>query len=251
MLVLRTSVLTALGRPLDAVHEGERAIEIARGRKDNEALLMSHHAFVSVGEAIGDAAGALAHARQAVEFADGTAGPALAGAALQQLGRAQRLNGEGREAATALEESLATTRKYRTGLIGEGSTLALLAEAYLLVGDAARARETPSWRWPQPAGGTLRSMRSPRIWRWPACSSPTSGVAGATAIEAALDAATALMEATDARLYAPPIHVERDRLARLRGDAAACKRQLDAARGLFIELGGPARAEQVAQEVRG
>jgi hypothetical protein len=78
----------------------------------------------------------------------------------------------------------------------------------------------------------------------------TDGVAGGTAIDAALGAATALMEATDARLYAPSIHAERARLARLRGDAAACERDLDAARRLFIAMGAPARAEQIAKEVR-
>ena len=77
----------------------------------------------------------------------------------------------------------------------------------------------------------------------------TDGVAAATAIDAALDAATALMEATDARLYAPSIHVERARLARLRGDAAACERERDAAHRLFIEMGAPARAEQIAKEI--
>ena len=120
MLLFRATALTFLGRPLEALREAERAIEIARGRKDNELQLMSHTGFVSACEAIGDAAGALAHARQAVELAEGTGGPAWAGAALPTLGRAQLLNGEGREAATSLEQALATTRKYRTGLISEG-----------------------------------------------------------------------------------------------------------------------------------
>ena len=78
----------------------------------------------------------------------------------------------------------------------------------------------------------------------------TDGAAGATAIDAALGAATGLAEATDARLYVPSIHVERARLARLRGDAAACERELDAARRLFIAMGAPARAEQIAKELR-
>jgi class 3 adenylate cyclase/tetratricopeptide (TPR) repeat protein len=249
ILVLRASVLTALGRPLEAVHEVERAIEIGRGRKDNEVLLMSQNAFVPVCEAIGDTAGALTHARQAVELADGTGGPALAGAALQQLSRAQLLNGEGREAAAAMEQALATTRKYRTGLIGEGSMLASLAEAYLVAGDASRARATAelalatAGRRHTPVQEITAHLALARVLL------ATDGVAGATAIDAALDAATTLMEAADARLHAPPIHVERARLARLRGDAAACERELDAARRLFIAMGAPARAQQIAKEV--
>jgi len=207
------------------VHEAERAIEIGRGRKDNELLLMSHNGFVSACEAIGDAAGALVHARQAVELAEGTGGPAFAGAALLALGRAQLLNGEGREAATALEQALATTRKYRTGLISEGSMLAFLAEAYLVADDAGRARETAEL-----AVATARRRHTPvyEITAHLALARvllATDGVVDATAIDAALGAATALMEATDARLYAPPIHVERARLARLRGDAATCERE--------------------------
>jgi ATP/maltotriose-dependent transcriptional regulator MalT len=205
---------------------------------------------VSACEAIGDAASALTHARQAVELAEGTGGPAFAGVALQALGRAQLLNGEGRAAATALEQALATARKYRTGLIGEGSMLASLAEAYLVAGEADRARETAEL-----AVVTARRRHTP-VYEIAARLAlarvllATDGVAGATAIDTALDAGTALMEATDARLYAPPIHVERARLARLRGDAAACEREIDAARRLFIEMGAPARAEQIAKEIR-
>ena len=127
--------------------------------------------------------------------------------------------------------------------------LAFLAEAYLVAGDAGRARETAEL-----AVATARRRHTPvyEIVAQLALARvllATDGVAAATAIDAALDAATALMEATDARLYAPPIHVERARLARLRGDAAACERELDAARRLFIAMGAPARAERIAQEV--
>jgi tetratricopeptide (TPR) repeat protein len=231
------------------VQAAERAVEIARGRKDNELLLMSQTGFVAACEALGDAAGALAHARQAVELAEDTGGPALTGAALPLLGRAQLMSGAGGEAATTLEQALATTREYRTGLITEGWALAVLAEAYLVAGDADRARATAEL-----AVATARRRHTPvyEITAQLALARvllATDGAAAAEAIDPALGAATALMEATDARLYAPSIHVERARLARLRGDAAACERDLDAARRLFIAMGAPARAEQIAKEI--
>jgi adenylate cyclase len=249
LLVLRGITLTVLGRPTEGVHEVERALEIARGRKDNELFVVSQQGFVVVCEAMGDAAGVLVHARQAIEVAEAAGGPTLSAAARALLGQAQLLHGQGPEAVTAMEEALAIVRECRTGLATEGGMLAVLAQAYLVAGDAGRARETA-----EQAVATARRRHTPvqEITAHLALARvllATDGAAAATAIDAALDAATALMEATDARLYAPPIHAERARLARLRGDAATCERELDAARRLFIAMGAPARAEQSAKEV--
>ena len=77
----------------------------------------------------------------------------------------------------------------------------------------------------------------------------TDGADGAAGIEAALRDAMALVEATEARAYAPFVHVERAALARLLGDETTRERELREAHRLFTEMGATARAEQVAREL--
>ena len=54
-----------------------------------------------------------------------------------------------------------------------------------------------------------------------------------------------------AKSYEPFLHVERAELARLNGDDATRQRELREAHRLFLEIGAPIRAEQVAKELAG
>jgi hypothetical protein len=68
-------------------------------------------------------------------------------------------------------------------------------------------------------------------------------------IEAALAEADAWLEMSGARSYAPFLHVERAELARLTGDEVARERELRTAHRLFVEIGAPIRAAEVAKEL--
>jgi hypothetical protein len=70
-------------------------------------------------------------------------------------------------------------------------------------------------------------------------------------IEATLGEAAAWLEMSGAKSYEPFLHVERAELARLTGDDAARERELREAHRLFLEIGAPIRAEQVAKELAG
>ena len=52
-----------------------------------------------------------------------------------------------------------------------------------------------------------------------------------------------------AKSYEPFLHVERAELARLTGDETTRQRELREAHRLFLEIGAPIRAEQVAKEL--
>ncbi len=52
-----------------------------------------------------------------------------------------------------------------------------------------------------------------------------------------------------AKSYETFLHVERAELARLTGDEADRQRELGEAHRLFLEIGAPIRAEQVAREL--
>src|SRR5207249_3959572 len=77
----------------------------------------------------------------------------------------------------------------------------------------------------------------------------TQGLQAKREIEAALAEADAWLEMSGAKSYEPFLHVERAGLARLRGDEATRERELREAHGLFIEIGAPIRAAEVAREL--
>ena len=77
----------------------------------------------------------------------------------------------------------------------------------------------------------------------------TEGAPARSRVEADLRDAAAVIEATEARVFTPQVHVERAALARVLGDEATRQRELREAHRLFIEMGATARAEQVAREL--
>ena len=70
-------------------------------------------------------------------------------------------------------------------------------------------------------------------------------------METTLAEADAWLEMSGAKSYEPFLCVERAELARLTGDDAARQRELREAHRLFLEIGAPIRAEQVAKELAG
>jgi hypothetical protein len=76
------------------------------------------------------------------------------------------------------------------------------------------------------------------------------GVQATTKIEAALAEADAWLEMSGANSYEPFLHVERAELARLHGDDTTRGRELREAHRLFMEIGAPIRAAEVAKELR-
>jgi len=77
------------------------------------------------------------------------------------------------------------------------------------------------------------------------------GVQGTREIEAAFAEAEAWLKMSGAKSYEPFLYVERAELARLTGDDASRQRELREAHRLFLEIGTPIRAEQVATELAG
>jgi hypothetical protein len=77
------------------------------------------------------------------------------------------------------------------------------------------------------------------------------GLRATREIEAALAEADAWLEMSGAKSYEPFLCVERAELARLNGDAPSRERELREAHRLFLEIGAPIRAEQVAKELAG
>jgi class 3 adenylate cyclase/tetratricopeptide (TPR) repeat protein len=242
----RATGLRMLGRAETGARELERAMEIARGRKDHDLLVITHGNALGWCELSGDSEIALAHARQAAEAA-GT--PTLHASATFTLGRAQLVGEQWREAVETLAAALAAFREGRTGLTLEAWALAFLAEAYLGAGELAKARTAAD-----EAVAVARRRQTP-LWEIAAHLARArvllgaDGTTRAQQIEEALRSATALVDGTEARWYSPLIHVERARLMHLIGDHTGSRRELAEAQRLLTEMGAVARAEQVAREM--
>jgi hypothetical protein len=77
----------------------------------------------------------------------------------------------------------------------------------------------------------------------------TQGLQAKREIESALAEADAWLEMSGAKSYEPFLHVERAELARLYADEATRQRELREAHRLFLEIGAPIRAAEVAKEL--
>src|SRR5262249_59649803 len=126
------------GRPREGAAALDRVIELARASQQLFPLWISHAWHVRRCEITGEAASALAHAREAVEYAErtGNQGRILA---YGSLGIANILNRAWHDALEALEQALAIGRERRL-LLWEGSVLAAMAAAHLGLGDREKAR---------------------------------------------------------------------------------------------------------------
>ena len=75
------------------------------------------------------------------------------------------------------------------------------------------------------------------------------GLAAKRDIEAALAEADAWIDMSGGRSYEPLLHVERSELAQIVGYEAARERELREAHLLFMEMGAPIRAAEVAKKL--
>jgi adenylate cyclase len=247
---LRGIALSMTGHPREGGGELDRVIELARTRHQLQPYWFSHALHVFRCEVTGEAATALAHAGESLDYAERAGNPLGRLTANRALGVAYVLNGKWNEALEVLETALTIGRNRRLQTV-ESGVIATMAAANLGLGDRARAlalaeealavnrrRGTRLWEiW-----GHLIRIRALREAR---------GLQAKADIEAAFVEADAWLEMSGAKSYEPFLRVERAELARLTGDETARERELREAYRLFTEIGAPIRAAEVAKELRG
>ena len=228
------------------VREAERDLEFASRAPDVTAHLTRAFAL-ELWQLTGDVRGALAQARRAVTGVE-EAGATIAGIVFMQraLGAAHVLNGEWQEAIAALEHSRQVARDAQTFVHIEPDTLVWAARALLGSGEIDRARVTLDDAFAAgerlgvelhvPHGHLIRAQLLRRTNDLDAAEAPLG-----TALQTAL--------AVGARFYEPFVHLERAELAQARGDDALRRRELEAARGIFAEMGASAQAERLARKL--
>ena len=252
LLGVRGSPLAEMGRFAEAAGSLDRAEQLARQHGEAETLGWVHGICVELAWLSGrEPQAALGHVRLEVEIAEKIGSPLSRAIAHMSLGRAHLLSKDWKQAASALEQGLQIARETRAGLVYEASMLALLARAYLGLGEHRRACATAD------QAIAVARRRGTRFSECVAHISQahvllrTEGAKASRDISAALRAAHALVEETGGRSQEPFVHEGLAELARLTGDPATRDREVREAHRLFAEMGATGHAERLAKELGG
>src|SRR5207249_264436 len=180
-------------------------------------LFVSHANHVFRCEVTGEAAPALAHGREAVNYAERMGNQIARIYAYRSLGLANVLRGAWRDALEVLGTVLTIGRERRL-LLNEGGVLAAMAAAHLGLGDREKALALSE---EAIAVSRRRGTRLREFWALLTrirALRESRGVQAMREIEGALAEADAWLEMSGAKSYEPFLHVERAELARLSGD---------------------------------
>jgi adenylate cyclase len=244
LLLIRSVLLMRIGDLAGGTRELQRAKAIAQDVGDADAIGTTHVFATILADLSGDTTRVLDEARAAMAIAESQGSPFFRAGATAAMGVAHALVGDWSAGASALEAALAIAAERNTGLQIEPAWLADLAECYLGVGDAARAAEVAA------RALALSRQRATHIWTIDALLAvvrirlQAEADAGAE-IEALLDEAMALIDATGALSMAPFVAVERAALARRRGDRSAEERLLRDAHARFSTMGATGHARRI------
>ena len=240
--------LCMTGHPREGGAELDRVIELARTQHQLHLFWFSHALQVFRCEVTGEAASALVHGREALDYAERVGNPLGRLTGHRALGIANVLSGKWHEALEVLETALTIGRARRLQVV-EGGVLATMAAANLGLGDCARALTLAE------EAIAFSRRRGARLWEFSALLTRVRALRESRRlqakreIEAAFAEADAWLEMSGAKSYEPFLHVERAELAKLTGDEATRERELREAHRLFTEIGAPIRATEIAKEL--
>ena len=225
--------------------------EIQRTREDQQLGLLGYTCaeYGGLCSVLGDAQVALDHTQQGAEIAEKLGNTLTRVSAYIYLAHAYQRVRSYPEAVTALERARSIVQESHTCLEYEPLIVSVLARAYVDSGDpgpALRAAEEAV---------TLVRQRGVRLHEPDAHFAlayvllRARGLESRSAIEAALGDALRASREMGLRLWEPLIFLERAELARLGDDETTRQRELREAHRLFLEIGAPIRADEVAKEL--
>jgi tetratricopeptide (TPR) repeat protein len=245
-LLFRGAALIDMGRIDEAARDLDRASQYPT--EQPSAFVWSQAFHVVCAYRIGDASGALAHARRALERAEGR-GALVEVFAQVALGIALLANREWSGTEEAERRALALARQSSVHFGLTAWALCFLAEAKLGQGDPRAALELADEALAdaRQSGGRLFEMDA-LLTRARALLG-SEGVRCASEVERALAEVSAMIDETEARCRGPIVHEISAELARLRGDAATRECELREAHRLFVEMGATGHAQRLAKEL--
>ncbi len=249
ILNLRVLALSSLGRIREATSERNRLVELCKKYDETEVLgwVLGNCTFISF--VTGETDSAIPHAREAFQIAEGIGSALSRTLAHLSLGFAYLLNERWSEANDLLEKSLILLRGNRSGLFIEPLLLSYLAECQIHVGSPSRALELAdeavavSERRGEDLNLQTTHLTRARVLL------ETGRAKAPEEITTSLDTAMAFCVETGMKSLVPFIHEERAKLARLQGDEAARRQELEAARRIFEEMECPIQVDRLTVEL--
>jgi class 3 adenylate cyclase/tetratricopeptide (TPR) repeat protein len=240
LVMNRGRLLTYMGRCHEADEAFDRALRLAREHGELEILCWAQQGGVDLACIRGDAAGAYAHAMQAVEVAERIGTLLASWSAYHSLGRALTLRGQTTDAIAALERALATMRDNRTGLHLQPLVLASLAEAYIEDGRPEQAEGLAEQALDTSDGaiGVRARVLLARARR-------LSGTADPKVEGGDLVNRLHVLQTTGYRSLEPMLRTELAELARMIGDEEEYAHQCREVRTLYEGMGATARLDEL------
>ncbi len=240
--------LNELGRIDEGIAYLERGLALATQHDLWANAGGCRNVFVRVAALTGDRALAETHALAAMSSGEKTGNLNQLVLAHDALGVAHQMHGRWPEAVACGEEALSLTDQSQTTRVTNHIHRANLAAAYLGAGDPTRARELAE------AAVALSARCGPRYTPRTQLALArvllaSEGKRARTAIEAHLEAAQQVVEATHARIYEPHILEVRAQLAERSGDEESRIRLLRDAQRHYAELGIGIHATRLAGEL--
>jgi tetratricopeptide (TPR) repeat protein len=197
----------------------------------------------------GEADDALRNATRALDEAERRGNRNARVLALNSLGNAYALSGKWEAACGPLAEAVETAQSAGTTLNVEARLLANLADATLGAGDVGGARAIAE------KGSQVGAQRRTRVGEGLAQLSLARSLLAPERnlhrrlAENALGRVDTLIGETAALILAPPLRVERAKMARLLGDEGTWAHELREAHRLYTAMGATGHAERLAQEL--
>jgi hypothetical protein len=248
-LIAGRGVYMALtGRIPEGIEQLRNAIQLAREREDFTVSCTANSWWVVLANISGEIAGAVAHARAAVDAAD-RVGLIQRTNANAWLGLAIGLEGDWPQAASVLERCHSITVENAGLQMTQSLLLGYLARAYAHCGNPA-ARSTAERAVAVAQGqGVVRYEIEAQIALAQALLA-SGNASDRPAVDSALARAAACVEQSGARAYLPMIKEERATSARLGGGDTAAMRELREAHRLYEEIGATGHAARLAKALR-
>jgi class 3 adenylate cyclase/tetratricopeptide (TPR) repeat protein len=234
--------LREAGRLDEARRDLETAGTLARAHGQLELVNAVAIGRADLARAVGDPGRVLEHAREAHEAAEAVGSTLARGMALTTLGLARMLREEWSLALEPLERSLEILRATRTSLSDEPWRLYALAEVRLRLGDGEAALRLVDEAIAIARGRRNRLAVTYALSRRAQILLETGSLARREEIETALRDAREIADQIGSRSALVPVYFETVRLARLTGDDARARAELEAGRRLCLAMGASGHA---------
>jgi class 3 adenylate cyclase/tetratricopeptide (TPR) repeat protein len=248
-LIFSGGYLISLGEWQEAARLLEAGMQLGGEEEDFEVVGWGHLWSSFLAYFRGEKDAMIGHARQALEIAERSGGAFSRAWAWHFFGEAEGVQENWEPAIEAMERGLAISREGRTAVLLEPLSLAARGECLLGLGDRTGAREATqravevAAEWGADGLALRPNITSARVLL--ADSTPEADAEA----QATLEEGLRLVAKTEAKAWTPMIRIGLAEVAGRRGDTETQETELREAQRLYREMGAPALAEELEDQI--